>query len=189
MTVVGLPKRIATTLLLFAGVLLVHALAYLIAHPDPLVRAVSLEGHRYLEIAGALIGPAIAVAIAVVAVQRARDQQISGWLTPWRYTVGVSVAFLTVEVLERIPDGTIGTVMTEPAIRVGLLLVVPVSWLIFRFVASTAEVVASLFFGRVTKPAHSQHRPWPVSEEVHSRAIYRYAPISRRGPPWSTASV
>ena len=61
---------------MLAGVWITHELAYLVAHPDPLLRAVALGGHGYLQLARALLTPVAAVALGGLAVQRAREARV-----------------------------------------------------------------------------------------------------------------
>ncbi len=116
--------RSPTWLVAAGAVLLLHQLAYLIAHPDPLARAVAADGHAYLEPV-ARMGLVVAVAVAVW-MMTCRAMRVLGSRIPstWELAGAIGVLFLTQETLERLAQGgTLGDVIAEPAVWVGLALI------------------------------------------------------------------
>lgn len=113
-----------TWLIATGAVVLLHQVAYLIAHPDPFARAVAAEGHAYLQplvTAGVVVGAAVAVWLLTC-----RATSVLGWrVPPARELAGViGVLFLGQEFVERLAQGgTWGQVVAEPAVWVGLVLV------------------------------------------------------------------
>jgi hypothetical protein len=170
-------------LLILVGAWVGHELAYLVAHPDPLVRAVSLGGHAYLDLARALVTPLGAVALARLAVVRSREPGPGARLSPTRLALWQMALFLAVEVVERIPQGRLGEVFNEPAILVGTALMLPISALMVWTVKTAAALVSAF---RPTGEPHQGTEPprlWvPVMSVLH-RDMVLLSAQPRRGPP------
>ena len=103
---------------------LLHQFAYLVAHPDPLARAVAAEDHTYLDSlarVGLLVGTAVAVWVMTCRATNAVGYRVP----PTRELAGaIGLVFLAQETLERLAQGgTLGEVVAEPAVWVGLALI------------------------------------------------------------------
>ncbi len=176
-------KRLSYFLVMLAGVWITHELAYLLAHPDPLLRAVALGGHGYLQLARALLTPIAAIALGGLAVQKARDAHVNVGLRPFRLAGWQALTFIAIEVAERLPHGMAHTVLHEPAIYVGLALTVPVAALLVWLVSATARVVAGILgSGRQWRPTARQHRWIPVGSR-RPVSIVPSSSLGSRGPP------
>lgn len=176
-------KQLSHLLLVLAGVWITHELAYLLAHPDPLLRAAVLGGHAYLQLARALLTPVAAIALGGLAVQKAREAHVSVGLRPIRLAGWQALTLMVIEVVERLPHGMAHTVLHEPAIYVGLALTVPVAALLVWLVGVTARVVAAIFgSGQQWRPRARQHRWIPVrsSQPVLTAPS---SSLGSRGPP------
>jgi hypothetical protein len=176
-------KRMAYFLLVLAGVWVAHELGYLVAHPDPLLRAAALGGHAYLQLARALLTPVAAVALGGLAVQKAREARVEAGLSPIRLAGWQALTFIVIEVVERVPHGLAQTVLHEPAIYVGLALTAPIAALLVWLVGATARVVAAVFgSGRQWRPTATQHRWIPIGS-FHSSSTAPSSSLGIRGPP------
>lgn len=168
-------------LLILVGAWVGHELAYLVAHPDPVVRAVSLGGHAYLDLARALVTPLGAIALARLAVVRSREP--GARLSPTRLAFWQMALFLTVEVVERVPDGRLGEVFHEPAIMAGAALMLPISALMVWTVTTAAALVSAF---RPTGEPHKGATPtrlWVPVVSVLGGEPALLSTQSRRGPP------
>lgn len=173
-----------TTWLVAAGsVVLLHQVAYVVAHPDPIARAVAAEGHAYLESAARLaLFLAAAVAVWLMTCRATRVLGRPAPSTP--HLVGATGAlFLTQETLERlVRGGSLGDVAAERAVWVGLLLV-PLLALVTRGVlvaGSRLRLPAgrALLVAAVPAPGWSVllADPGPLRSGVRT-------PTRARGPP------
>jgi len=179
----GNRRRFSFLLLVLAGVWVSHELAYLVAHPDPLLRAAALGGHAYLQLARALLAPVAAFALGGLAIQNAREANLGGGLRPMRLAGWQTLVFLTFEVVERIPHGNAHTVFAEPAILVGLALMLPISALLVLLVGITARLVAAIFgSGRHPHPIARQDHWIPLLCDEPVVTAYPAA-LGSRGPP------
>lgn len=114
----------STWLVAAGAVVLLHQVAYLVAHPDPLARAVAAEGHAYLEPLSRM-GLALGVAVGVW-LMACRVTNVLGHRIPAARDLAgaMGVLFLAQETLERLArGGTFGDVVAEPAVWIGLALV------------------------------------------------------------------
>lgn len=113
-----------TWLVAAGAVVLLHQLAYLIAHPDPLGRAMAADGHAYLEPV-ARVGLVVAAAVAVWMMTCRAMRLLGSRIPPTRELAGaIGVLFLAQETLERLAQGgTLGDVVAEPAVWIGLALI------------------------------------------------------------------
>lgn len=183
-------QRVAYGVLVLAAVFLSHTLAYLVAHPDSLRRLLALAGHGYFDLLGAVIAPASVVTVAAIAVRHARAVP-AAHLT-WRRLAGVqALAFASLEIVERIPLGTVGSVVLEPAVAVGLFLQVPIAYLFVRIIGTAAEIIRRVDARRRTVPAPQAPSDdgWHVIVTlVPHRATYRFS-SGWRGPPTPSVSV
>lgn len=182
----GDARRGAQALVVMAGVLLTHAVAYLVAHPDPVVRAAVLDGHGYQALASALVLPAAAGAFAWLAVRRARRHEAADGLSIGRLAFLQTIVFVVVEVVERIPDGVSG-VLSEPAIALGLLLQLPVAALLVTSLRIVEAVVAGFMapIGDRRTRAPVAFDPLPQTRTWGRREFL--SSLIRRGPPVSAA--
>lgn len=106
-----------------AGVVLLHQVAYLVAHPDPVARAIAAQGHAHLwPMAQVLVPLGVAVAgwtMACRALRLLEGRPLS--------SSGLIVAhvglFTLLEVGERVVrGGGVGDAFAEPAVWLGLVL-------------------------------------------------------------------
>jgi hypothetical protein len=176
-------KRLAYSLLVLAGVWVAHELGYLVAHPDPLLRAAALGGHAYLELARALLVPAAGIALGWLAVQESRDADLGVELRPLRLAGWQMLVFLLIEVVERLPGGHLHTVLHEPAMYVGLALMVPIAVLLVWLVGATARVLAALLVSSPPPPPLARQRSWSPVPSSKPVVTARLSSLSSRGPP------
>lgn len=109
--------------LVAAGVVLLHQVAYLLAHPDPVARAAAAEGHAYLApLAEVVVPVGLAVVVWLLALRTARLWGgVAVAVAP--LTGLVAAGYLTLEVGERVVRGAGATAaLTEPAVWLGLAL-------------------------------------------------------------------
>lgn len=174
--------RLALLMVVAAGALVAHTLAYLVAHPDPAFRSAVGGGHGYLDVAAALLAPAATVAVSWL-VMRAVRHRITSGLSVWRLAAWQSVAFLIVEVVERIPSREVATVLTEPAVVLGLLLQLPVAALFVSMVGVAGHVVSRFTGRRQRRARRAPAGSWPTAAVASFVPPCCLTPVSRRGPP------
>jgi hypothetical protein len=169
--------------LVVVGAWLGHELGYLIAHSDPILRAASLGGHGYLDMARALLAPLGALALARLAVVKSREANLRSLPKPLRLASMQVAVFLAVEVLERIPHGHIGEIAHEPAIVIGAALMLPISAAMAWAVRATAALVSAFRPGTEPK-LHSAPPPlWVPVRTVVPVGTALFSALRRRGPP------
>lgn len=173
------PRRIARVLVVIAAVWLVHVLAYLAAHPDPVARGIALGGHGYLDAATALAMPAAAAGLLILAIRKANelDARVHGR----SLSVAVALTFLAVEIVERIPTGVAG-VIDEPAVAVGLFLSLPMGLLISRLVRGVAQLL-SAWVGNEAPLLRPREVMWPEVPADRRIMSPAFGSVSLRGPP------
>ena len=112
-----------------AGVVLLHQVAYLLAHPDSVGRGAATQGHAYLAFVGEVLIP-LGMALAVWLAACRAGRLLGGA----RMSLGVLILlqaalFLGQEVLERVAAGEgARSALSEPAVWVGLALVPVLAW-------------------------------------------------------------
>ena len=178
-------RRLSFALVAASGVYVAHAVAYLLAHPDPLLRADALSGHGYLQIAMLLLGPALALGVAGLAVRNARAAALGDHVGLRSLATAVTVGFAVLEVVERVPAGQVTDVLTEPAVPLGLLLAGPIAVALHALVVGVrrvAEVVTSPP-GRIpaSTPLVQLAAAVPLAARIDRRIPL--SPLTRRGPP------
>lgn len=136
-------RRISLGLLAIAGVLVGHALGYLVAYPDDAERAMAGAGHGYLGPVAAVVAPFGLAAVLAIAVRTVR--RLAAAPSLWQLAGVQVLVFAAQEVLERIPGpGQPVDVITERAVWFGLVAQLLVAWLSLRLVGLTARVVRAV---------------------------------------------
>lgn len=173
---------VAYLLVVLAGVWISHGLAYLVAHLDPAVRAASLSGHGYLDLAGALLMPAAAMALGWFAVQESREAGLGSRIRPIRLALVQMPVFVAMEFVERLPTGTLDQLLGEPALYLGLALITPITVLLVWLIDAVSLIASALRDPRHKRPSGSQLSwvPKPSSSPI---VTSRLGSLSRRGPP------
>ncbi len=167
------------------GVVVTHAVSYLLSYPQASARRAALEGHAHLDLAGpGLVAVGVATAVALmVALGRGQSPGLHLGIGRRALVGSQLVGFAGLEVIERVD--TLGQLTNEPAVLVGLGLQIPAAWIIFRSISLGALIVRQIAFG--VQPA-CYRRVRPGQTEVPSCAsilvlTFEILPISRRGPP------
>ncbi len=167
-----------------AGVVLLHQVAYLLAHPDPLRRGAATQGHAYLAfVAEVLVPLGMAAAVWLAACRAGR---LLGWArTPSGVLIPLQAAlFLGQEVLERIAAGEgARSALVEPAVWVGLALVPLLAWATGQLL----RVADRLHACRGWYPADPVVPGWGVRLGLPDLSVPVAAPLASphaRGPPF-----
>ena len=165
------------------SVVLLHQVAYLVAHPDPMARVIAAEGHAYLE-AVARTGLVLGLGLALW-VMTCRATRVLGARTPSTAQLGgvIAALFLAQETLERVVrGGSLGDVAAERAVWIGLALV-PLLALATRGVLVVGSRLR-LPSGRALLAASVPAPGWSVllAAPGPQRAGVR-TPTRARGPP------
>jgi hypothetical protein len=177
-----------------AGLVLGHALAYLIAIPDPHQRAFALQraGHAYLpalDQAAMMLAIAGAVAVVVRAFARRRDGATErfGRLATLLVVVQTS-AFAGQEVLERLVSGApLGDLLHDRILVTGMIVQVLVAFVaagVLWLLARTSSRLAASSVIRVRLPRERTMLAPPVSER-RRHALLLATAGSIRAPPSS----
>jgi hypothetical protein len=177
-----------------AGLVLGHALAYLIAIPDPHERAFALQraGHAYLpalDQVALMLAIAGVVAIVVRAFARRRDGATErfGRLATLLVVVQTS-AFAGQEVLERLVSGTpLGDLAHDHILAIGVLVQVLVAFVaagVLWLLARTSSRLAATSLSHLRLPRERRVLPLPVTER-RPHALPFATAGSIRAPPSS----
>jgi len=177
-----------------AGLLLGHALAYLIAIPDPHQRAFALQraGHAYLpalDQAALMLAIAGVVAVVVRAFARRRDRATErfGRLATLLVVVQTS-AFAGQEVLERLVSGApLGELAHDRILVIGVLaqvLVAIVAAGVLWLLARTSSRLAATSLSHLRLPGERTVLALPVTERRPHALLFATAG-SIRAPPSS----
>lgn len=167
------------------GVVVTHAVSYLLSYPRASARREALEGHAHLDFAGpglVVLGLATAVALSIAAGRTQRPARQLG-ISRRSLIVCQLVGFAGLEAVERVD--TLGQLANEPAVLLGVVLQIPAAWILFRSISLGALIVRQIALG--VQPAwYRRVRPCRTEAlfcaPVHVLAI-ELLPISRRGPP------
>lgn len=105
------------------GVFAIHQVAYLVAHPSTVGRAVAADGHGYLTPAAAVVLPAAAAVAFWVVVCRMAGTAPGSTRRSIARAGDYMALFAVQEVLERVIEGEpAASALSEPAVWLGLLL-------------------------------------------------------------------
>lgn len=165
-----------------SGVFIAHAFGYLIAYSSAADRSVALAGHTYFGPAAWAVIPLASVLIAAVVVRSAARTMITGF-RPGLVSTAVMAGFFALEVLERVPAGEHHAAFTEPGVLAGLVLSLPVGWVLAKLARGIEHIVEAI--------VNAARRGWsrPVvlatSAEAPAIAIGQFFGLlpSPRGPP------
>jgi hypothetical protein len=165
-----------------AGVIAVHQLAYLLAHPSTVGRAAAADGHGYLAPVAAVVVPvAAAVAVWAVVCRLAALSPLPPRATLAR-TGDYALLFVAQETLERVADGESAlAALAEPAVWLGLALM-PLLGLGGRFIGRSLERTPARPLNLIVTAPRLAGAPVPAVPDLPRRSR---APAARRvrGPP------
>jgi len=177
-----LERAVGYGALVSTGVLIAHAFGYLIAYSSAADRSIALAGHAYFGPTAWVIIPLASLLIAAVVVRAAARSAVAGF-RPGVVSAAVMAGFFALEVLERVPAGEHHAAFTEPGVVVGLILSLPVGWVLTKLARSIERIVEAI--------VNSSRRRWsrqvvlaaPV--EALAANIGRFFSLlpSPRGPP------
>lgn len=176
-------RRLATALLSAAGVLVTHEFAYSLVTIFSGVSA-GEPRHGYLALLWAIVGPLAGIGCSIIGIRKVRT---FGELHLDARTLSacIGTGYLALEFGERLVAGTsLSEAAAAGVIWIGLLLVVPVAYLLCRAVEATAEVLRAVL--------SSTQGPWlPGAAPQIARPAVVFAvashlldhSVQRRGPP------
>lgn len=177
-----------------AGLVLGHALAYLIAIPDPHQRAFALQraGHAYLpalDQAALMLALAAVVTIVVRAFAPARKEGTERFgPVATLLVVAQSFAFAGQEVLERlVPGAPLGELARDHVLVIGVIVQVAVAMVaagILRVLARTSARLAATVAVRPSLPRHRSVIALPLTARRPHVALFATAGTVR-APPFS----
>ena len=170
-----------------AGCLAAHALAYLIAVPDPHARATLLErtGHGYLAHLPVLAAAGLSLALAATLSHAVRGR-VGARPCPWFFALLPPLAFVLQEHLERLLAGGALPLETalHPTFLIGLALQLPFALLAYALVAAVLRAAEALALLLVRPPrlrvrAAAALPPAFTAPRPATRALA----TAQRGPP------
>ena len=178
-----------------AGLVLGHALAYLIAIPDPHQRAFALQraGHAYLpalDQAAMMLAIAGAVTVVVRAFARRRDGATErfGRVAPLLVVVQ-TCAFAGQEVLERLVSGApLGELAHNQILVTGMIVQVLVAFVaagVLWLLARTSSRLAATSVSHLRLPRERTVLALPVTERRPHALLFATAGSIRAPPPSS----
>lgn len=164
------------------SVFIAHAFGYLIAYSSATDRGVALAGHAYFGPAAWAVIPLASVLIAAVVVRSAARSAVTGF-RPGAVSAATMAGFFALEILERVPAGEHHAVFTEPGVVAGLVLSLPVGWVLAKLARSIEHIVDAII--------NSSQRRWPrqvvpaapVEAPVATTGQFFSLLPSPRGPP------
>jgi hypothetical protein len=175
-----------------AGLLVGHAISYLLVVPDPNHRdlVLSRTGHGYLPAAGdaALILALAGMAALVVRAwsERGREEPRTFASLASLLAIVQVVAFAGLEVLERLVAGApLGDLIHEHLLVIGVAVQIAVALvgaLALRWIASTAARIADLVPVRAALPRPALAAAVPATPDLH-RVRLAASARSVRAPP------
>jgi hypothetical protein len=184
------PRTAVPALAAVAGVVVAHAVDYVVVYPEANERAAQLHatGHTYWSVAVVAAVAAAVVAMLVAAwwggrrargAPRARSEVTSlAWVLAWQVA-----AFAVMEAGERATAGlSPSALLSSRAFWFGLVLQLPVAWLATRLLRAT-EYVAFRLLSRLRPPAWSFVRHLPAPRRVAPLTAAVAARPRPRAPP------
>jgi hypothetical protein len=191
-TSAGKLRRTAVFAFAIAGLVLGHALAYVLAIPDPHHRDLVLAhtGHDYLPATAQLaliLAFAGAAAAAVGGILSRRDEESDRWLTlAVRLAVVQASAFASQEVVERIATGApLADLVHQHLLVAGLAAQVVVAFAgsaVLRWIARSSARLADARWTPLPAPRLVPAFALPAANEVHRhRDAHRSS--AQRAPP------
>jgi drug/metabolite transporter (DMT)-like permease len=191
-TSAGKLRRTAVFAFAVAGLVLGHALAYVLAMPDPHHRDLVLArtGHDYLPTAaqlGLILAFAAAAAAAAGGILSRREVASDRWLTlAMRLAVVQASAFAGQEVVERIATGApLADLVHQHLLVAGLAAQVVVAFAgsaVLRWIARSAARLADARWTPLPIPRLAPAFAFPAANDVHRhRDAHRSS--AQRAPP------
>lgn len=177
-----LERAVGYGALVSTGVLIAHAFGYLIAYSSAADRSIALAGHAYFGPTSWVIIPLASLVIAAVVVRAAAHSAVTGF-RPGLVSTAVIAGFFALEVLERVPAGEHHAAFTEPGVLAGLVLSLPVGWVLAKLARGIEHIVEAI----VNAPRRGWSRPVVLATPAEAPAIaigqfFGLLP-SPRGPP------
>ena len=177
-----LERAVGYGALVSTGVLIAHAFGYLIAYSSAADRSIALAGHAYFGPTAWVLIPLASLVIAAVVVRAAARSAVTGY-RPGVASVAIMAGFFALEVLERVPAGEHHAVFAEPGVVAGLVLSLPVGWVLAKLTRSIEHIVDAI--------VNSSRRQWSrqvvlaVPVEAPAANIGQFFGLlpSPRGPP------
>jgi hypothetical protein len=169
-----------------AGSLAAHAVAYLIAVPDPQARATLLErtGHGYLAHLPVLAGAGLALALAAGVSHAARGRP-GARPSPWVFALLPPLAFVLQEHLERLLSGALPLeTVLDPTFVIGLALQLPFALLAYALVGVLLRAAEALGL-LLVRPPRLRVRAIAAAgpSSTAPRPAARPPANAQRGPP------
>jgi hypothetical protein len=190
-TSAGRLRRTAVFAFAIAGLVLGHALAYVLAIPDPHHRDLVLahSGHDYLPAAAQLaliLAFAGAAAAAVGGILSRRDEESDRFTLAVRLAVVQASAFASQEVVERIASGApLADLVHQHLLVAGLAAQVVVAFAgsaVLRWIARSSARLADARWTPLPAPRLVPAFALPAANEVHRhRDAHRSS--AQRAPP------
>jgi len=183
-----LERAVGYGALVSTGVLVAHAFGYLIAYSSAADRSVALAGHAYFGPTAWVAIPLASVLIAAVAVRAATRSAVAGF-RPGAVSAAVMAVFFALEVLERVPAGEHHAVFTEPGVAAGLVLSVPVGWVLAKLARSIERIVEAVFDSARRRWSRPAGLTAPAEAPAAAAGQFFALLPSPRGPPGRRAST
>jgi hypothetical protein len=179
-----------------AGVVAAHTASYALVHPDPHARAVTLHlsGHGYWDLA---VAAAVVFGVASVLGRttgaflssRTASGEPTSLRSLWARLALAQVGFfLVAEVVERILSGTLGAIVSEWAVWLGLPVLLAIA-LLGALVLRVAERAGVAIARRTRRPhSHATAVAYPVAMISAVRSTLLDRGRRTRAPPLPVAS-
>ncbi len=177
-----LERAVGYGALVSTGVLIAHAFGYLIAYSSAADRSIALAGHAYFGPTAWVIIPLASLLIAAVVVRAAARSAVTGF-RPGVVSAATVAGFFALEVLERVPAGEPQAVFAEPGVVAGLVLSLPVGWVLAKLARSIEHIVEAIV--NAPRPRWSRHVVLAAPVEAPAATVAQFFGLlpSPRGPP------
>lgn len=177
-----LERAVGYGALVSTGVLIAHAFGYLIAYSSAADRSIALAGHAYFGPTAWVIIPLASLLIATVVVRAAARSAVTGF-RPGAVSTAVVAGLFALEVLERVPAGEHHAVLTEPGVLAGLVLSLPVGWVLAKLTRSIEHIVEAIV--NPSRRRWSRHVVLAAPVEAPATTTGQFFVLlpSPRGPP------
>jgi hypothetical protein len=168
-----------------AAVWITHLIAYLVAVPDPHQRSILLDatGHGYLPVLGPVVVSLLVVSLGgfILEHSRASRSAVSYSALAGRLALLQGVAFLGMELAERVAHGASPDELLQPVVGVGLVLQLVsagVAALLLFTLARAVEVILRSRYARATRTM-----TWVRHATIVRRSISATGGPTLRAPP------
>lgn len=177
-----LERAVGYGALVSTGVLIAHAFGYLIAYSSAADRSIALAGHAYFGPTAWVIIPLASLLIAAVVVRAVARSAVTGF-RPGAVSTATMAGFFALEVLERVPAGEHHAAFTEPGVVAGLVLSLPVGWMLAKLARGIEHFVDAFVNGTRQRWSGQTVLAAPVEASAAiAGQIFGLVP-SPRGPP------